>query len=67
MIGSDGAGVDPAHEGKQRLARGELPMLLRVVAVALIVGHDGLDAAALGDVGVILGPVTVVLRYLETR
>ena len=62
MVGSDGARVDAAHEGEQRLARGELPVLLRV---ALIVGHDGFDAAALGDVWVILGPVTVVLRNLE--
>ena len=40
-------------------------MLLRVADVALIVAHDGFDATTLGDVGVILSPVTVVLGYLE--
>ena len=68
VVCADGAGVDAAHEGQQRLARRQLPVLLRtVVAVALIAGHDGLDAAALGHVGVVLGPVTVVLRYLEKK
>ncbi len=66
VVGAVGAGVYPAHEGEERLARGQLPLLVARAAAPLDrLLHHRLDAPALAHVGVVLGPVTVVLRYLK--
>ena len=67
VVGAAGAGRDDAHEGHERLAGRQLPLLV-VRGLSLKVGlKDGANAVAVGDVGLRHGPVTEVLRDLERK
>ena len=67
VVGAAGAGRDDAHEGHERLAGRQLPLLV-VRGLSLKVGlKDGANAVAVGHVRLRHGPVTEVLRDLEEK
>ena len=57
VLALPGTGGYLAHEGQESLAPGELPLLL-------VLPHHRLDALSAGDVGLVQGPVPVVLADL---
>lgn len=63
VVGSSGAGRDPAHEWHESLTGGQLPFLTFTHITAQVL-HDGADALARHNIGLAHGPVTVVLGNL---